>query len=122
MLIGVMSFKADYTKVIIAYVSFKIMTPIKVDCQSFESAYGDKLKTLYITDNKDIDSLNLFLNKLEPDTNGYFPDVRIKIILCNSNDIDTLCMSESGLVFNGMPMKRSKDLLDYVMKLISIQQ
>jgi hypothetical protein len=54
------SIKSRYDFVLINYVSFRYMTPIKVNCRELDIAFGNKVKSKFLTDSTQIDSLELF--------------------------------------------------------------
>lgn len=107
----------EYVRVLIKHVPLGVMTIMHVDCEDFEGAFVDEIQYKELS-KIERDSLSLLISKLETDPAKYFPDTRIKIVLLNKNNRDILCLGWFGVEFNGQPMKMSKELLDYVQRLI----
>jgi hypothetical protein len=113
------SIKSRYDFVLIKYVSFTILTPIKVNCRELDIAFGDKVKSKFLTDSTQIDSLELLINRLEFNENKKLPDVRLEIYLTKKDKPDDiLCLGENRLMYNGIPMKRNDELIKFIKKLI----
>lgn len=111
--------KQNHNLILINYVSFHIMTIIKVNCPDFDNAFGQSIKTKLLTDSSKIDSLELLIQRLEISDDKYLPDVRLKIYLISKDKPDDiLCMSETRLAFNGIPMKRNDELISFIKRQI----
>ncbi len=106
------------TKFKLYYVNLSIMTPIRVDCQSFEEYFRETYKTNEIVS----DRLAQELNNLEEIDENYnpYPDTRIKIEIMSGNDQKgKICVGNLVVRFNGKSYKNNenfKHLLDQVTK------
>jgi len=106
-----------YNKIIVEYVDFEILTPIRIDCNNFNNYFKEDIIIKEIKANDDLIEISTIIKKLESDTTGYKPDIRLKMFLYSDNKIDTLCMSDIGVIFNKKSMFVPDRLLEFVSKI-----
>lgn len=107
--------KYDVRKIEIRKVDFEITSIISVDCENLEDYFKDDVTTSFIESQEDLKTFSSYLDSLTEDKEGYFPDVRAKILIHHDNDkIDTLCMSDLGMVYNGIPMLLDPKIKQFV--------
>lgn len=88
-----------YTKMEIKYVDLNILTPIEIDCTSFESFFNEDVKNKVITDKSVIKKFVSVLNQLPIDS--ICPDTRIMVVLYdNKHNKQKICIDKFS-VFDG---------------------
>lgn len=107
--------EVDINKLEIRKVDFEINTVFRIGCNNFEDSFKKDVKSITITDKSRIQNFKQLLAKLKVDKENYNPDVRAKLLIYYSNSkIDTLCMSEIGILFNGKSYLANEELLNFV--------
>lgn len=106
-----------YNKIIVEYVDFEILTPIHIDCNNFNSYFKENMVRKEIKSKDELFEISTIIKKMQSDTAGYKPDIRLKMVLFSDNKIDTLCMSDIGVVFNKESMLVPNKLLEFVQKI-----
>jgi len=102
-------------KIELRSVDFNITSIIGVRCNNFENYFKEEVDTTWIYDRNIIEDFVKSINALKTDPMNYYPDVRAKLLFYKTNGkIDTLCMSNVGIVFNGKPMLMNNRLLKLV--------
>lgn len=105
----------DIIEVAIKKVDFEITSIVHVDCENFEQYFKSDIVDISISDKKTIENLKRILDSLEPDKENYQPDIRAKIIIHHSDHkIDTVCMSDIGILVNGKSFLKNEALVDFV--------
>jgi hypothetical protein len=96
-------------------VSPLINTIVRIDCESFESVFKDKVK-VYSLDKKDIRKLETYLKKLMPLKNGLEADVRAQFILCKSDGSSKVLCYDGGYIvsLNGRGGKVGKNFASFL--------
>ena len=106
---------SDVKKIEIKKVDFDLTSVISVNCDDFENYFKGEVKTSVIESQEDLKVFSDYLDTLTKDDEGYVPDVRAKILVYRSdNGIDTLCMSDLGMVYNGVSMLINSKILEFV--------
>jgi hypothetical protein len=115
-LIGCNNQKSETVKKIkLTKVDFAITSIISVDCDRLENYFNEEVETIIIEDQNEIEKIMKVISSLESDTTNYKPDVRAKLLLhYDNNKIDTICMSDIGILYNGKSYNINKDLVKIV--------
>jgi hypothetical protein len=96
-------------------VDFGITSIFTVHCDGFEGFFDDEMETVVISREKEIERIKEAISNLEIDTSNYQPDVRAKLLLFhNDNTVDTVCMSDIGVVINGKSFKANSALVKII--------
>ncbi len=104
-------------KIELRSVDFGITSIINVGCEDFEHYFGKEIDTTLIYDINIIENFMNSIKVLKTDSMNYYPDVRAKLLFYKTNGtVDTLCMSDIGIVFNGKPMIMDDRLVKLVEK------
>ncbi|HQB19502.1 MAG: hypothetical protein ACOXZH_07925 [Bacteroidales bacterium] len=102
-------------KIEIRKVDFAITSIITVDCNNLENYFKEELETIIIEDKSKIEKIFKIISNLENDTSNYKPDVRAKLLIYYEKDkVDTICMSNVGIILNGQSYYINKELVDFV--------
>ena len=95
-------------------VNFEITTIFSVRCNDFE-VFGDQVAFSVIESENTLKLLTDNLTGLELDPTGYVPDVRAKLLMFYSDGkVDTLCMSDLGIVYKGQSYKMNEKIKSFV--------
>ncbi len=106
---------SNLEKIEIKKVDFELTSIISVNCSEFENYFQEEVSASLVESESELALFAGYLNEMTQDEEGYEPDVRAKILIYRNNgNIDTLCMSELGMVFNGKPMLIHSKLLEFV--------
>ena len=107
-------------RITISLVDFSIERTIGVTCESFDSEFNGQVSVINVKNKKQITTLYTLLTKLLVDSTNYQPDIRLKMMLFNTEKvIGTLCMSQLGIVYNGVSYHFSEELHAYLSKISS---
>ncbi len=103
----------------ICYVEENIDTPIAVTCDNFESAFGDEIEKIVITDSCLISQIMIALKEAPiADYNWrHLIDSRYKLNVYRGDSIETICADRFAFVYNGEIYKKTdkfKELLDSI--------
>lgn len=102
-------------KVELRKVDFGITSIFSVHCDSFEDYFHNELETFVICEVHEIGEIIEAIKDLEKDTMMYQPDVRAKLLLYyNNSKVDTVCLSNIGLILNGDSFKTSSALVKII--------
>jgi Fe2+ transport system protein B len=105
-------------KIQITKVDFAITSIISVDCNELEYYFKEEIENIVIEDGKEIEKIMKIISSLERDTTNYKPDIRAQLLLYyDDNRIDTLCMSNLGIILNNQSFKIKSNLVDLVERL-----
>ena len=73
------------------------------------------MDTVIIEDKDKNEKIFKIISNLENDTSNYKPDVRAKLLIYYEKDkVDTICMSNIGIILNGQSYNVSKELVEFV--------
>lgn len=73
------------------------------------------MKTVVISREKEIERIKESISNLEIDTSNYQSDVRAKLLLFHDdNTVDTVCMSDIGVVISGKSFKANSALVKII--------
>jgi len=106
-----------YNKIIVEYVDFEILTPIRIDCKIFNNYFKDDIIRKEVKNKDELIEISQIIQGLQSDTANYSPDIRLKMLLYSDNKMDTLCMSDIGVIFNKKSMLVPDKLLEFVSKI-----
>ena len=107
------------SKATIKYVDWDIETPIRIDCSSLQTYFGDRVVSHSIDDSLFLDSLATTLTTLKPSPEGYMPDVRLVIEGSFADGTKILLgMSDIAIEVNGKPMTFQPSLFNLVQRWI----
>jgi hypothetical protein len=102
----------EMIKIKMRYVSLDILTPIEIDCNSFDTLFNNQISTIEIINKEDIDAIQREVKNLKIDTTNYLPDVRVKLEVIYPDSIKVYCLSNFGLSVDGKGYILSDTLLN----------
>lgn len=96
-------------------VDFGITSIITVECDKFEEYFKNEIVTMTIENPVFLENIQNILYNLKRDTTKYKPDVRAKLSIYYENSmIDTLCMSDIGILVNGQSYIGNKEFVELI--------
>ena len=105
------------THIVVKKVDFDITSIISIGCDNFESAFDKQIDVVTINSKEELKQFQNFLTSIKSDSENYIPDVRAKLLIFYSDgSIDTLCLSDLGMTFNGKSLLVDQDIKQFVDK------
>ncbi|MCD8740517.1 hypothetical protein LT679_07875 [Mucilaginibacter roseus] len=96
-------------------ISYQTETMFKISCEKFDTYYADKWRSKTISDKASLDKLNDLLESLQKTDNAYEPDVRVKLLLTNTDgSIDTVCLDDKITRYKNASYETSVELANFV--------
>ncbi|WP_345332036.1 hypothetical protein [Mucilaginibacter defluvii] len=96
-------------------ISFQTETMFQISCEKFDTYYADKWRSKTINDKARLDTLNNLLESLRKTDNAYEPDVRVKLLLTNTDGgIDTVCLDDKITRYKNASYETSVELANFV--------
>ncbi len=109
--------KSRIDKIVIKKVDLDADTFARVDCENFEIQFNKLITTIEITEKSELKKFKEILNELKPTDSSVNVDTRIKVLIFQSNgSVDTLCVDRFNLLLNGILMKESETLRQFLLE------
>lgn len=109
--------KPTIDKVIIKKVDLDTDTFVRVDCDNFETSFKESIMTIEVTEKSKLKEFKKIIDLLKPNDSSAKVDTRIKVLIFQSNgSVDTLCVDRFNLLLNGVLMKESVTLRQFLLE------
>lgn len=105
----------------IYYVDYNMMTPYKITCKYFDDFFIKESDSIIISDKELTNKFTQFMSKLEYLENGPFPDIRQKIIIRDTNELEEMVLysdGQSSMMMNDKPILFNDSLQILINELI----
>lgn len=102
---------------VIKYVGYDVLTPIRVDCDNFDGAFGDDLTTITVKNKKELREFSGIFNSLTPDSVKKSLDVRLKMEVYFDDAKKNVCANRFALFVDNKPYIIPKNLQTFIEKI-----
>lgn len=100
-------------------VPIDILTPYRVNCDFFETAFDGQYSQKIIKEKRDLNQMLSLIKKVIYETSDREVDTRVKIYISFENSIKQtiICVSPNELItVNGKLIKKNKPLIEFILK------
>jgi hypothetical protein len=95
----------DVKDVVISRVNYTIETPVRIDCNKFNTSFSPELISKRTISDAEVDQFLEEIQDLEKMEEGWGVDVRAKILINYGNRKDTICANNYFLKIAGQTFK-----------------
>lgn len=99
----------------ISKVNFERTSIVALSCDDLGNYFKEQLETSVIQSQEELKTFSSYLDELMEEKEGYIPDVRAKVLIYkNDNRVDTLWLSNLGMVYNGVLMQVNPKIVEFI--------